>query len=55
MYGVRLETQAKPHKTKVQSEQVYEALQGLIDPYAWCQTNLDYSYSPSNCFCNGVL
>ena len=33
MYGVRLETEAKPHKTKVQSEQVYEVLHGLIDPY----------------------
>ena len=24
-------------------------------PMLWFQTNLDYSYSPSNCCCNGVL
>jgi len=24
-------------------------------PTLWCQTNLDYSYSPSLCYCDGVL
>ena len=34
----------------------YWQLFSSVHPYTLrCQTNLDYSYSPSNCCCNGVL
>ena len=50
-----LEVQAKPHKTQVRSTRLYDTWHRLIDSYAYGETNLDYSYSPSNCCCNGVL
>ena len=37
MYRVRLETQAKPHKTEVQSEQVFmRQCTGSRIPMLWC-------------------
>ena len=45
-------------KPKYKAHTFYEALHGPINPIGptlWCQPNLDYSYSLSNCCCNGVL